>query len=128
MDLSHYAPLALIVLVACLGDVVFGFAGAVKSGTVSSSKMRDGLWHKFGLMGLFALAVGLEAAMGYVDLGFTAPIAPVATGYIACMEVVSILENITVLTPELKGSRLERLFRSAAVDEAAGGDGEEASE
>ena len=117
MDLGLYAMFLVAVLVSCTSDVLFGFAGACKTKTVSSGKMRDGLWHKAGLLGLFALAFGLEYATGLVDLGFTAPLVPIVTLYIVAMEAVSIFESLCQLCPQLRGSKMERLLHSSVIDE-----------
>ena len=62
-------------------DVVSGIAKGAKQGQLSSSKMREGIWHKVP-----------------------------ACVYIILSEVMSIFENATVLNPEIGGSGLSKLF------------------
>lgn len=90
-------------------DIAFGFAGAVKSGEVSSGKMRDGLWHKAGFCGLIVVAAVYEIAAVWIDfeaasagLGIGLPQIPtvgIVCAYIFITEIVSILENLRVLNP-----------------------------
>lgn len=92
-------------------DLLTGFAQAVANKTVSSTKMRDGLWHKCGFVLTMLLAALIEWAMQYIDLGFTLPLfVPVCT-FIMITEIVSIFENICKLSPELAGSKLAQLFK-----------------
>lgn len=96
--------LALILIVL---DVVVGFSGAIKNNCVSSKVMREGLWHKLGSVFLIAVSDVIDGALlGGIDLGYPAPVLAAVCLYVALMEVVSVLENITVLNPELKNNPL----------------------
>lgn len=92
-------------------DLLTGFAQAVANKTVDSTKMRDGLWHKCGLVLTMLLAALIEWAMRYIDLGFALPLFVPACVFIMLTEIVSIFENICELSPELAGSKLARLFK-----------------
>lgn len=92
-------------------DVVSGYAQAVANKCVSSEIMRQGFWHKLALV--FAmLAAGLAdmAAAVEIDLGFSMPLFECACGYVMIMELMSILENVKKMNPQLANSRLLRLF------------------
>lgn len=91
-------------------DVVSGIAKGAKQGQLSSSKMREGVWHKAGYVLIIALAVLIEVGSKHIDLGFTVPLAVPACVYIILSEVMSIFENATVLNPEIGGSGLSKLF------------------
>lgn len=96
-----------VALVLVLLDVVVGFANAVAHREVCSSKMRSGLWHKLGTMFLMLVADVTDGALlGGVDLGFKSPVLVVVCLYIALMELVSVLENICKLNPELANNPL----------------------
>lgn len=98
--------LAFIVL-----DIVLGFCGAVKNSVVSSKVMREGLWHKLGSVALIVVADVIDGALlGGVDLGFPAPVLAAVCLYITLMELVSVLENITELNPNLKDNPLLNRF------------------
>ena len=95
----------MFVLVACVLivlDVVFGFTNAALKREISSKKMREGLQHKLGSIFLMCTASVIDSAfMGGIDLGFDAPVLAATCVYIAVMEVISCLENIAKLNPEL---------------------------
>lgn len=95
-------------------DVVSGFAAAAKNGEISSTRMREGLYHKASLVLVIACAGAIEFFMGHVpSLGFSAPLLVPACVLIVAMEVVSVLENATKLNPELANSKLLQLFSSS---------------
>lgn len=88
-----------------------GAASAKNGGGLSSEKMKTGFWHKLGIIAALVVAGLLDAAAGAgLDLGFDAPIFEAACGYVVIMELLSILENISELNPELAGSKLFQLF------------------
>lgn len=92
-------------------DLLTGFAQAVARKSVSSSKMRDGLWHKCGFVLTMLLAAMIEWAMRYIDLGFTLPLFIPVCVFIMLTEIMSIFENICKLSPDLAGSKLAQLFK-----------------
>ena len=97
-------------------DVVFGFAQAAKNNAISSTKMRDGLFHKLGFLGAVVLACLCEYAEGIVDLGFSVPLAVPVCAFIILTEVVSILENLGKLAPELAADTFLKYFKNAGND------------
>lgn len=113
---------AMIVL-----DVVVGFAGAVRDKDVQSSKLRDGLWHKAGFVGLIVLAYVIQYAAAYAELGFDVPTVMAVCVYVIVTEAVSVFENLCVLNPHLVNSPMGAIFRHAPkVEEAEDADGGEA--
>ena len=104
----------MFVLVACVLivlDVVFGFTNAALKREISSKKMREGLQHKLGSIFLMCTASVIDSAfMGGIDLGFDAPVLAATCVYIAVMEVISVLENICKLNPQLADNPLIGLF------------------
>lgn len=104
-------PTVVVIALVLMGmDILLGLAGAVKDHDVQSSKMREGLWHKAGSIGLIVLAYILEVAIDHVDLGIVFPGVIVVCAYIILMEVGSCLENLVVLNPELKNNPIMRVF------------------
>lgn len=98
-------------LVFIMLDVVSGYAQAVANKCVSSEVMRRGFWHKLALV--FAmLAAGLAdmAAAAEINLGFSVPLFECACGYVMLMELMSILENVRKMNPDLENSKLMQLF------------------
>ncbi len=101
-------------------DVCVGFAGAVKRKDVRSGKLRDGLWHKAGFVGLIALAYVIQYAAQFVELGFEVPTVIAVCAYVILTEIVSVFENLCVLNPVLVDSPLGALFAHTDKAGAAG--------
>lgn len=94
-------------------DVISGVAQAISNHDLSSEKLRQGAWHKFAYVLIMALAFSIEASMSYIDLGFTAPIMPAVSVYLIGTEIVSIIENIISLNPDLSGATIWKYFRNS---------------
>lgn len=103
----------IIVAVLIVMDYATGLMKAIHAHDISSEKMREGLWHKSGLVLVMLLAEIVEHAQKFIDLGFTVPLVVPAGVYIAVTEITSILENIGELNPELVDSPVLKLFRSS---------------
>ena len=103
-------------------DIVFGLAKAAKSGTLSSKVMREGLWHKSAFVGVVALACFLQVGSAHLDMGFDVPLVIPSCTYIVVNEVMSMVESLAELNPELKGSKLLRLFESGNSSETEKGE------
>ena len=91
-------------------DIASGFIQAIANKELDSSKMRSGLWHKCGFMLTIILAALVEWAMDFIDLGFTLPLFTPVCVFICLTEVVSVLENLVLLTPELGNTKLMKIF------------------
>lgn len=117
--LKDIDPTVVTIALVLMGmDILLGLAGAVKDHSVQSSRMRDGLWHKCGSIGLIVLAYVLEVAVDHVDLGVVFPGVLVVCAYIILMEVVSCLENVVVLNPKLKHNPVMQVFATKEDDES----------
>nr|DAI42204.1 MAG TPA: holin [Bacteriophage sp.] len=103
------APLVMM----CL-DVMFGYVGAIRNGTLNSTVMRDGLWNKTLEMLIIAAGFGAQfciSVFGKAQLGFEVYI-PVSTGicaYICVYELTSIIENIGKFSPRIGEKFIEIL-------------------
>lgn len=105
-----WQPIVMIVALMVF-DVATGFAGAAKEGVIESGKMREGLWHKAGFIGLVILATIWEVAVLWVNFdavtkgaGIIVPELPAVSGvcaFIAAIELISICENLCVLNPHI---------------------------
>ena len=91
--------------VGMLFDILSGFLQALKNGELSSEKMRIGLWHKCGFICLIALGVYVQWVETFSDvssfLGFDFPSVQAVCLYIIVTEIISIIENLKKLTPEI---------------------------
>ena len=129
--------LLTITFLAMVLDVALGFAGAVKTGTVKSGKMREGLWHKAGFVGLIAVSFVLEYFIAHIDASAVAvpyivdvcaalaaiPLVLAACVWVILTEAVSVVENLCVLNPEIAKSPVGRIF--AALEDGKGIEGRE---
>lgn len=70
-------------------DILTGFLNAWRKGKISSSKLRDGIVHKFGEMLIIIISLFLQ-----YSLGLPKEISVFIAVYIIIMECISILENI----------------------------------
>ena len=101
--------LLIVTALAMVLDVVTGVAGAVKSGTLMSGKMREGLWHKAG-------AYLFEFAAGVADLGIAIPATGAVCVWVIVTEAVSVVENLCVLNPQIAESPIGKAFAAARKD------------
>lgn len=109
MDINFYIIIFAVVFIAF--DVLSGFTKALATSSVSSLRMRTGLWHKAGLLLLICVGVAIECAETYgLTLGYEVPAIEFICAYISLMEIVSIVENIGEITPEIKNSKVWDLF------------------
>lgn len=112
IGLSEQMMWAIIAcLVMMVFDIITGFMAAWKNEDIQSTKMREGLFHKGTLILLIILAWLCELFVMHVpDLGITIPLVIPTCVIIFAMEVVSITENSSEINPELKDSKLLKLF------------------
>ena len=100
-----YHILAIVAAFIVL-DIITGFSQACVNKTVDSTILRKGLWHKSAYIFAISLAMLCEYSTLHLDLGFTTPITLPVCAYIALTEIVSIVENLGKINPELLNSKL----------------------
>lgn len=100
----------LAVLVFIIMDYITGIIGAVMHGNLSSTKMREGLGHKFAYLCVFFIAWFIDFEMGHIDIGFYSALTPIVTIGIVLIELSSIMENIGKINPELKQAEFMKIF------------------
>lgn len=102
---------ALVVMLFIILDFVTGIIKAVIKSELSSTKMREGLINKLSF--ILALILGWLCEWSMPILGLPDVFGAVYMGvgvYISCTEIVSILENLGEINPELKTSKFLSLF------------------
>ena len=105
-----------IYIIACIfvaADYVTGLCKAWATKSFSSSVMRQGLWHKLALVWAMAMGYLTDYAQKLVDIGITAPVGAAVCVYIVLMELVSALENICAMNPDIVPEKLLSLFGGA---------------
>lgn len=91
-------------------DYVTGITKAIMQDNLSSKKMREGLGHKFAYFILTLVAWFIDEINLHVDLGLPVSVFVCTVGGICLIELTSILENITVINPELAGAPFMQIF------------------
>lgn len=116
MEKTELAALAVVGVMIVM-DYATGLLKALKNHDVSSSKMREGLYHKGAYVIVMALAEIIEHAQHAIDLGFGVPLIVPAAVYITLTETASIIENLGEINPELCESKVLALFRSTKEEQ-----------
>lgn len=98
-------------------DIVTGFLQAVVNRCIDSQVMKRGLFHKCGFILAIVLACLCEYTMLYIDMGFTLPLQQAVCMFIIATELISNLENLGKISPELCNSKFMSLFQSSKVDQ-----------
>lgn len=107
-----------IVLICILFDLLSGFVKGAYLNELSSTKMREGLFHKLGFILAVILAFGAQALCVWFELPEVfVTIYPAACLWIVFTELVSIIENLCVFSPELANSPLAKLLESAEKEQ-----------
>ena len=110
----HFANSAYIILVPAVLmviDIIVGILNAWKSKDIKSSKLRDGIVHKFDELIIIIVALFLQ-----FTLGLPREIPVFSATYIIIMELISILENLSksgVKVPEWVTKRLANVLEDA---------------
>lgn len=92
-------------------DLITGIVGAIRDGEqIKSSKLRDGLFKKVGFVFCYALGVVINYAESYLTLPFGVDLLPVICTYAIITEVVSIIENISKINPDILPEKLKELI------------------
>lgn len=91
-------------------DYVTGVAKAIMQDNLSSKKMREGLGHKFAYIILVLVTWFIDEVNLHVDLGLPVSVFVCTVGGICLIELTSILENITVINPELADAPFMKIF------------------
>lgn len=100
----------LAVFVFIIVDYITGVINAVMHGKLSSTKMREGLGHKFAYLCVFFVAWFIDFEMGHIDIGFHTALTPLITVGIVLIELSSIIENIGKINPELAQAKFMKIF------------------
>lgn len=124
----QYIIMITIVLGLALADIITGWIKAHVKDDYSSKVMRKGGLNKISELVVMCTACGLEIGVGYLGryydaeklASFTGTAAAVVVfGYIAVMEIISILENYGEANPNAAGwvKKILRKFRSFTDEE-----------
>lgn len=105
--------LSIVCGILIIMDIVCGTVAALRNKELCSSIALDGMYNKIGeamflLIGIIANEV--LAIPPFNSLGISPDIAYIVAAYIAWMEVISILENICKINPDLPFAKILMMF------------------
>lgn len=105
--------ITIVVFAFILFDVLIGVTNAYLKHELSSSKMREGLQHKIGEVFLMLLADGCYYSIlvpPFDSIGVPANVVNVVAVFLVVMELMSIIENICKLNPDLPIAKIFAIF------------------
>ena len=94
-------------------DIVCGTVAAMRNKELCSSVLLDGMYNKIGEAMFLLIGIIANEILGippFDGLGISPGIAYLVAAYIAWMELVSILENICKINPELPFAKILMIF------------------
>lgn len=96
-------------------DVITGIISAIKNKEIKSSKLRDGLFKKVGFLFCYFMAWLVDTYGKYIGFQFGVSILPIIILYVCTTELVSIIENICKINPDLVPDKLMNLFHISDI-------------
>lgn len=109
MEYIHFT----LIIITCLFiiiDLLTGFIKAVVNQCIDSKKMKQGLWHKCGFILAIIFAILCEYTIDFINIDYNVPFQEVVCIFIICTEIVSVIENLGKISPELRNSKIMSLF------------------
>lgn len=106
----------IVALIFIAFDIITGLTGALKNGTYKSSVMREGLFNKMGEILAIGFSYGCEYMFPYVGITVNLPICQSVLIYVIFMETGSIIENLAIISPQLRAI-LGKVFKSYKNEE-----------
>ena len=98
----EWSIVILVVAFICL-DIITGLLKAIYEKNLESECIRKGLIHKLGEILAVAVAFLIEYSQTVIlSINFNIPIVKGVCIYIILMEILSVLENICVINPQLR--------------------------
>ena len=94
--------LLIVSLVFIVLDFLVGLIKAFSTTGFKSMKMREGLFHKLGEILCVSFGVVCEICFPLVGITISLPIVSTICIYIVLMETGSIIENLAVISPNIK--------------------------
>lgn len=107
--MEQFYPI-IIALVFNVLDLISGIITAVKNKDIQSSKLRDGLFKKVGFILCYFVAWLIDTEGSLIGFQLGTQILPIIIIYVCTTELVSILENICKINPDILPEKLMELF------------------
>lgn len=100
----------IAVVVFVFIDYITGVVNAAMHSRLNSSKMREGLGHKFAYCVLIFVAYIIDAIQLNSSLNLPFEMFPIVSIGIIAIELTSIIENVCEINPELKKAKFMDIF------------------
>ena len=100
----------IAVVVFVFIDYITGVVNAAMHSRLNSSKMREGLGHKFAYCVLIFVAYIIDAIQLNSSLNLPFEIFPIISIGIIAIELTSIIENVCEINPELRKAKFMDIF------------------
>lgn len=103
-----------ILIIVCLFivmDLITGVLQSIKNKNFSSRVMREGLFHKVGVLLSLALGILIDYSQNFINLSINVPVMEGIAVYVITMEIGSIIENIYHLNPEILPENLKSILK-----------------
>ena len=91
-------------------DYITGVVNAAMHSRLNSSKMREGLGHKFAYCVLIFVAYIIDAIQLNSSLNLPFELFPIVSLGIIAIELTSIIENVCEINPELREAKFMDVF------------------
>lgn len=91
-------------------DLLTGILCALKMKELQSSKLRDGLFKKVGFIICYFLAWLIDTNGKMVGFHIGVPLLPPILLYACTTELVSILENVSKINPDIVPNKIMNMF------------------
>lgn len=112
--MNQFYPI-IIALVFNALDLITGIITAIKDKDIQSSKLRDGLFKKVGFILCYFVAWLVDNEGSLIGFQLGTAILPIILLYVCTTELVSILENICKINPDLLPEKLMEIFHISNV-------------
>ena len=112
--MEQFYPI-IIALVFNALDLITGIITAVKNKDIQSAKLRDGFFKKVGFMLCYFVAWLVDTQSSRIGFQVGISILPIIILYVCTTELVSILENICKINPDILPEKLMELFHISEI-------------
>lgn len=104
--MQHEFQIVFVPLVLCVIDIASGYVAAMRTCTVNSTVMFNGMWNK--MSEVFAIVVGKAVEIcisifgaDFVGTELSVPVCTAVCAYLSLYEITSIVENIGKMNPTI---------------------------
>lgn len=107
--MEQFYPIIVALIFNAL-DLITGIISALKEKDIQSSKLRDGLFKKVGFIMCYTVALVVDKEGAMIGFQIGVQILPIIILYTCTTELVSILENISKINPDILPEKLMEMF------------------